>query len=455
MLGAWTPLHTALETSDPPEDAVLTAAPARITLTYTTDVQLDLSRVELARAEASTVELGTLRYLSAERHDVLVAAVPPGLTPGTYRVEWTTAGPDGHAINGAFAFTVEGPPEAAAQEPPDDSVAEEPPSRADSASQAAASGADETSDPVQSRMATGARWLFYLGIVAILGATAFRFLVLSQLTRGGELEEVVRGATTTLWRIAGAGAVAFLLAAPFRLWFQYRSFYGEGEAPLSGLAAVATSGAWGRGWLLNVGLGLLVGAGVLLARPRGERRPGWAIIAIGALILPIVPVMSGHAWGRSPQVLAVASDFIHVVAAGTWVGGLFCLLFAGLPALRVHGVKEGSGQPGLPGMVAAYSRVALASVALLALSGILNAWLHLESFAQLWSTSWGRALLVKLAIVGAVMGLGFYNWRFVRPALAETPRPGLLKGPATLELILGIVALIATSFLVVQPLAGP
>ncbi len=456
------PLHTALESSDPAEDSVLRKPPREIRLEYTTEVQLNLSRIRLA-GPLEEVEIGPVRYLAADRHDVLVAPLPGGLPDGAYRVAWTTAGPDGHAINGEFEYSLLGPaPGQEAGESQDsarsetqDSLAVPPPG--DTTGAGVAEGAtgepQSVGDPNSSRGATGGRWLFYLGIVATLGALSFRYAVLPQVTRGGELPEVAKGANYRLWRIAGLGVVALLVSSPVRLFYQVRSFYaGEEAIPFSAYFQMAGSGPWGSGWLLGMAAALLVGAGVLLARPRGERNPGWAVMALGAVFLPLSPVLSGHAWSRSPQVLAASADFIHITAAATWVGGLLCLLFAGLPALRAHGVKEGSGQPGLPGMVRAFSRIAMLSVALLVLSGGLNTLLHLETLAQLWTTAWGRALVAKLAIVAAVLGLGFYNWRFVRPALQETPRPGLLKVPATLELALGILALVITSYLVVQPL---
>lgn len=469
VAGAWTTAHTALEASAPAKDESLTDPPVELTLDFTTDVQLNLSRIAVETAAGSAISMGALRYHGEDTKDQLVASFPPTLEAGLYTVRWTTAGPDGHALSGDFQFTLLA---SATQEPPatDTSVASgaatTPPGRTGPAS----GGQDSLGESVgarqvepaatqgsppdanASRGATVTRWLFYMGIIGTLGALAFNFLVLPQITRDGELQDVTEAAVGTLWRIVGLSAIALILSAPLRLWFQVLSFF-PGEAPVRGFATIATQGPWGHAWLVQLAACVLIGFGVMLSRPDGRRRAGWGVVLIGALLLPLVPVMSGHAWGRSPLVLAATSDFIHVLAASTWVGGLICLLFAGLPALKRHGVKEGSGQPGLPGMVAAFSKVAMVSVALLAISGSINTWLHLDAFSQLWTTAWGRTLLIKLGVVAGVCGLGFYNWRYVRPALEETPRAGLLTAPATVELVLGAIAVAATSFLVVQPLS--
>ncbi|MGI9628997.1 MAG: copper resistance CopC/CopD family protein [Longimicrobiales bacterium] len=462
----WTSVHTALETSTPSKDGELADSPTELTLDFTTDVQLNLSRVTVEDGAGNTITLGELRYQSDDAQDQLVASFPASLPADHYTVRWTTAGPDGHALSGDFQFTVL---PSAEQEPPaadSDSTGGLPAEATGEvpAAQESVNGEEQVDgvglaessnsprDANASRGAAATRWLFYLGIIGTLGALAFHLVVLPQIARGGELQEVVEAATGTLWRIVGLSLVALVLSAPLRLWFQVLSFFPD-DAPLGAFGTLATQGPWGHAWLVQLLACLFIGGGVMLSRPDGRRRAGWGVIVMGGLLLPLVPVMSGHAWGRSPLMIAAASDFIHVVAAGTWVGGLFCLVFAGLPALKRHGTTEGSGQPGLPGMVAAFSRVAVVSVALLALSGALNTWLHLDGLSQLWTTEWGRMLLIKLGVVAGVCGLGFYNWRYVRPALEETPRAGLLTGPAALELALGAIAIAATSFLVVRPLS--
>ena len=102
-------LHTELKSSDPAKDTVLAAPPARITLTYTTDVQLARSSASVhpSAAGAPAVSAGKLGYLANDRRDVLVLPLPEPLSGGGYTVRWTTAGPDGHPLSGDFAFRVD------------------------------------------------------------------------------------------------------------------------------------------------------------------------------------------------------------------------------------------------------------------------------------------------------------------------------------------------------------
>ncbi len=49
------------------------------------------------------------------------------------------------------------------------------------------------------------------------------------------------------------------------------------------------------------------------------------------------------------------------------------------------------------------------------------AWLALDSPGDLFSTSWGQVLLVKVGVVAIVAGLGGYNHFVLRPALETRP----------------------------------
>ena len=451
-LVGWGWPHTELKESDPVADAVLDASPSAVTLIYTTEVQLALSTVTIRHAEVDGWEAaaGDLTYLAEDRHDALVLPLSESLSSGRYVVAWTTAGPDGHALSGEFGFGVELPAaEPDAEEPAADAaevdVAAAPGDEAESGGEQ-----EEAGDPGAGLdlvpMAT--RFLFYGGIVGLLGAVAFRLLVLGQGARTGVSQAVNDAAARRVRNIAVFGLVALMASLPIRLWQQAEAFFPGDVA--GNLFTVATGTTWGAGWWLQLGLVVLLAGGIGLARADAARSVGWAVTTVGVLILPVVPVLSGHGWADSPRVLSAAATYLHVVAAGGWVGGLMCLLFAGLPALRQRG--GGADTPGLAGMVGAFSRVAQIAVALLLVTGAIKVWIHIGAVSDLWTTAWGRSLLVKDVVVAGVLALGLYNWRVVRPALAATPRAGILMKPAVIELILGAAAVAVTSYLVAQPL---
>jgi len=448
-------LHTELKESDPAGDAVLKESPSAITLTYTTDVQLTLSTVVVrpAASLAAPVPAGELAYLADDRHDVIVLPLSRPLARGGYAVAWTTAGPDGHRLSGDFGFRVEPVAGRTPEEAPGAAVA-----AGDSLSLEgdAGTGGNGQADAADS----GFRFAFrhavvrlalYGGILALLGAVVFRVVVLGWFGRAGGSKKVVDSAAHRASLVGALGLALLLAVLPAGLLNRAADFFPD-DVP-GNLFTVAAGTPWAVGWWLQLGLVLLAGTGLFLARSESTGMWGWRLVAASALLVPVAPVLSGHGWADSPRALSTVATYLHVVAAGGWIGGLSCLLFAGLPALREHRSAMGETRPGLAVMVRAFSRVAQIAVALLLVTGAVKVWIHVGAVSDLWTTAWGRSLLVKDGVVAAVLALGFYNWRFVRPALDASSHQGPIRGPAMVELLLGVVAVAVTAYLVAQPLS--
>lgn len=437
----WGWLHTELRASHPEADGVIESSPAAVTLTYTTAVRLRLSSAAVWRAggDGAAVAAGKLAHLSDDRPDVLVLPLSERLGTGAYTVTWTTAGPDGHRIHGEFDFHV------------DLRFAETPVPQGDAGagSDMQAAGAGSESGFAFGRAFQ--RFALYVGIMGLLGTVTLRFLVLGRFARTGASRKAVRAAEHRVLLVGGLGSGMLLALLPVRLLRRAAAFFPDD--PLGNLFAVVAGTPWAAGWWLQLAGALLATGGLLVAAKGGARPAGWRIAALGALLLPAVPVLSGHGRSDSPRALSAVATYLHVVAAGGWVGGLLCLLCAALPALRGNGGRKAPHPPGPAAMVGAFSRVAQVAVALLLVTGGIKVWIHIGSPSDLWTTEWGRSLLAKDAIVAGVLALGFYNWRFASPALADSARPGRLRGSALIELALGAAAVAATSHLVAQPLS--
>jgi copper transport protein len=155
-----------------------------------------------------------------------------------------------------------------------------------------------------------------------------------------------------------------------------------------------------------------------------------AAFGVALLMFP-GPSIAGHALdpGRSP--IEFAADVVHLAAAAVWVGGLVSL---GL-ALR-RGQEQGR-------LLRRFSTVALVSVALLALTGVVRALSELDSFSQLWTTGYGRALIVKSVLLGALAALGWVN----RYRLVPHLRVALLRRSVGAELVLLAGLVVAVAFL--------
>jgi putative copper export protein len=193
---------------------------------------------------------------------------------------------------------------------------------------------------------------------------------------------------------------------------------------------------------------LLALAALLLARRAGAGP--WRVVGVSAVAAAVGTALSGHAVavdGRAA--LAVGVHTLHVLAAGGWLGTLLLVVVAGLWATRTLG--PGERAPAAAALVNAFSPWALAFAATVAVTGAAAAWLHLAAPAALWSTTYGRTLLVKLAVLVPVAATGAYNWRRLRPSLHDEQGGARLTRSATVELAAAAVALAVTAVLVATP----
>jgi copper transport protein len=131
-----------------------------------------------------------------------------------------------------------------------------------------------------------------------------------------------------------------------------------------------------------------------------------------------------------------------------WLGTLAAMLAVGIPA--AFSAAEGSAAA-VAAMVRAFSPMALAGAVAVGLTGVVNVLFQLNAVSDVWSTGYGRALLVKLALLGGVAALGFYNWRRVLPTLGDDDATHRLRRSARAELGLGFLVLLVTAVLVALP----
>ena len=448
VLPAGAAAHEELRAAQPAEGDELGIAPDRLRLTFVNPVELSLARLTLIGPDGA-VELGELRR-APDAARILEAPILGPLVPGSYRVRWQVAGPDGHPVRGEYTFTILADAEGVAPPPvePEAVGRQEPPPPASVEDPFPESGFD-TGSPLYA----GVRWLTFIGLLGVIGVVAFRLLVLSLLDRAGTLprETTMPGTASTRAVRIGLGAVALLaVALVLRLYAQLYALHGPASALYpDGIAALLGGTTWGLGWWLQAAGIVVAGLGFVLAR---HRRGGWGLAALGATALAFTPALSGHAAGvQDVAWLAILADGLHVLGAGGWLGGLLVVLTAGLPvALR----QDRGGGATAAALLNAFSPTALFFAGVVVVTGVVSAWLHVGTVSALWTTGYGRTLLIKLAVFSLVLGTGAYNWLRVRPTLGEPAAARRLRRSATIELGVALLVLAVTAVLVATPLPG-
>lgn len=298
-------------------------------------------------------------------------------------------------------------------------------------------------ETVAGALLIASRLLWYAGLLGVIGAGAFWFLV----APAGERRSLPLDRSVA--RTGLIAAAALLSGALARLYAQaYVSFGVEEPVTLRLLFEAASDlPPWSTGWLWQLAAGAVSATGFVIAY--AGRRAGWMMACLAAVAVAASAPLTGHAVAQPESyLLPVALQAAHVLGAGVWIGGLFVMFAVAIAANPRSG--PGSGAP-LAMTVSAFSPMAVAAVGLLAATGLVTAFLYLNAVSDLWTTPYGRTLLVKIALFGAVGLTGVVNWRFVQPRLSRAAGGALLWRTAAIELTLAAAVLALTAILVGLP----
>jgi copper transport protein len=423
--------HLALERSEPADRSHLSAPPRRISLWFTAKPQLAFSRITLTGANGSIV----LDTIVADTANALHASIPAPLPAGDYRVAWQTASADGHPIRGGFVFTLL----AASLDPLAPRIDS---SRLDTIDTHAGHRVAQQQGHSEYR---SARWVEFVALVTILGALGFRHGVLPPLAaRGVATADAADGA-----RRLGQGALfLYALAASVRLFGESAAVNGEARAfAPDALLTLLTRTSWGMGWMTGIIGATLLFAGWAISK-RGVTM-GTPLALTGALGLVASPALTGHAASSSWFIVAVTLDMLHVLAAGVWIGGLFMVLFAGIPAMRR--LADGNPDAAVRALVNSFHPIALFCAPIVVAAGMGTSALRLGGLTPLTTTRYGFTLLAKVGIFLIVAGIALYNSMRARRQLGTPAATSHLRRTAALELLLAALVLAATAFLVTTP----
>ncbi len=244
--------------------------------------------------------------------------------------------------------------------------------------------------------AVALRAAVFLAIVMALGSLAFHLAVWPRAGRDSSVDGIA--VRMGLW-----SCVALLCTIGPRLWVQAQSLVDPPD-PVLPMAGNILHTAWGHALLAQGGaalLGVISYAAILRSQHRG-----WAFAVLATLIAAATPAFMGHAIAtRGLTALAVSADVIHVLAAGLWIGTLAVLAVAARTLVR------SSGGESLARHIAAFHPLALGSSAALVIAGSCSALIRLPHLGDLFTTSYGRVLLVKLGLTAVVAGFGAYHSR--------------------------------------------
>jgi copper transport protein len=384
------------------------------------------------------------------------------LARGTYTATYRVISADSHPVSGGLVFSIG----------------------------SASAGAGETVSQLLAGTSTGpitdtafgvARGLDYLAIALALGGLAFLLVAwrpaLAAAAGAGESwtqasDAFAARARRVLWLavalgvLSGAAGIVLQGATAAGTTF----FSALDPSVVREVLGTRFGTVWGArilAWLL---LGGVLGAGgahrtVAVLRPVAVGADGvapspapsrltLAALAVPAALLAISPALGGHASTQHPVAALLPLDVVHVLAMSAWIGGLIMLLFVVPAATRRLEPAQRSALLGA--VLGRFSKLALGCVLALAATGATMALIEMGGLSPLLSTAFGRSVLIKAALLAALIALGAVNRRRVVPTIkrlaAAAQAPGtagrLLRATLRAEVALVIAVLGVTSALV-------
>lgn len=453
--------HAVLQQTEPARGATAEQAPEQVRFRFSEAVEASFGAVRVFNADGERVDTGEA-FRPGGRSSAIATRLKSGLPDGSYTATYRVISADSHPVSGGFVFSV-GTPGAGPAQTVSDLV-------------------DQGNAGPVTEIAFGVvRFLDYAAIALAIGLLAFLAFVWRPAlaaVAGGDAtwraasEVYVRRVRTIMVAALGAGLVSGALgivlqgatAAGVSFWAALdRTIVGEVLDTRFGTVWGARLVAWAA---LGVALfALRRTVSVPALRPAQLGATGLALLAparawrVALVLIPLAflavsPALAGHASTQSPQLLLVPTDVIHVVAMSVWLAGLALIVFA-LPVATGR-LESDDRSRLLAATLTRFSPIALAAVAALLTSGLVQSFVHVRSLDNVVGTAFGRAALIKLCLLLALIGLGAINRRRVIPRLRQIAAGGgppaaagrLLRRTVRAEVALIVVVLGVTAALV-------
>jgi copper transport protein len=421
--------HANLLDSIPKANEQLEQPPALVELFFSEAIESSFSTIEVLDVNGIRVDNEDARVDTGDPSRM--RATLRSLPDGVYTVSWRTlSAVDSHITAGVFPFAV---------------------GAVDSAALEGAVQAGQRFNVSPAEVIT--RWLTFLSSMAVTGGMLFLLVVwLPTMSIAGNKEEI-----GLPWQRINTIALLILLLVSL-FWLLIQAGQAKGAilvTPWSpAFRQVLFSTRFGALWLARVAVALCA---LWLVQRKPSARISWSLFILGLLILLTIS-MGSHAAAEPDPLIPIIIDWIHLIAASVWVGGLIHFVSA-LWTMRGAEIQNRIAVTAV--LIPRFSVTALISVGVIVITGSYASILHIGSFSELISTAYGRTLLVKLAFFLPMVVLGAVNLLHTSPQMKNAAREVKLESPIPQfrrlirsEVIFAILVLLSVALLTTLPPAA-
>jgi copper transport protein len=430
--------HNSLVASTPNDGQSVEGPPTEVVWTFAKAVPLETLTVTLIdSAGVRTALPGSMHGPAGETQ---VVTPLPALSPGPVTVRWRLVGADGHPVTDRVTFTIVGVPSTSIVPTPMARTVEVgteiPPETTPSTMAPTSMASDETGLTTTPSIV---RWLLrgmsYVAIIAAAGVVLTHTLILrrrdwSETRKWLEPALALIGITAVLQLLTVASDIGGR-----SLWKAWPDVSAAVETTDAGAAYMVRAALAAVAWLL------------LVHQPPKTARLRDDLLIMTSLGLLATWSFAGHSSSMRWRGLGVPVDVVHHGAAAAWLGGLTFLGLVVLPGLAA---------PEIGPAMRRFSRMATIAVALIVITGLLQAGRLVGTPGRVLDADHGKLLTAKLCVVAVMLTLAEVNRRRVGGTLrsagasARVDIAALRRG-MLLELTIGLLIIGITAAMVVSP----
>jgi len=414
-----TSAHAYIAKSTPMENEILMKVPPIVSIEFNETIQSSsFNSLIVVDASGKRVDLKNT-HINKENPRVMEARIKQNIPDGIYSIQWKVISADGHPIQGVIPFSIGTT------------------SKDARALQARTEGYIPKVDMLIERGLLYTSFSLYIGIL-------FFHLVIQ---KSDDQAWRIQSRSQTILRISLLGMlISVLFNLPLQTTINADISWSEAFNP-SLLKETLKLPDFGYMWVIQIILVILLAAATYVALKRGSLSSfhAWGIPCIFIVGLLVTKAFTGHAVGSKYKEITVSMDFLHLLAASLWTGGLASIIFL-LPAWNDSRENEKRDWSRYWEAIHRFTPWATTAVLVIFFTGIINSTLFVPTIHSLFYTSYGQVLLAKTILFVGMGVLGIIH--LVKNKIRRSKGLGMT---ARVEWSMGIIVMVLAALLTNLP----
>ncbi|MDQ6667293.1 MAG: copper resistance protein CopC, partial [Thermoproteota archaeon] len=377
--------HAFVIGSDPSPSQSLPSPPSKVVVHLSEPVDIHYSSIKVLDAGGKEIDMKDDHYVKGD-HTTLSVTLPL-LKDGIYTVSTKMLSEtDGHVTENAFVFGV--------------GQATIP--------NAVANGGNGPSSQLYLPEAL-ARFPTLVGQVIVVGGAFTTLWLWKPVTKIDWFSNSIREMRRTIDKRI---AILMIIGSGILIASDFGMIYAEAKSLDVGIVeAIATK--FGAVWLARLATSfVLISLSAVLFRNQRknkgiitQNRIIYGLLGVGLIALVTTSVI-GHGASLNPASIPILIDFTHNLAASLWIGGVIYLGFVVVPAVKRSQTDGYFKASILSLIIPRFSTIPVVILGIIIITGPFLLYLLEPNLALTLASLYGKALIAKLILAAAMIGIG-------------------------------------------------